>query len=51
MTMRMKKITSFMAVAATVLLTAGDEHQDCPDSAMKVTDIVTTDRKVMPYEP
>ena len=50
MTMRMKKIISFMAVAATMLLTACDEHQDFPDTAMKVTHILTTDGKVMPYE-
>ena len=28
MTMRMKKLFSILAVAATVLLTACDEHQD-----------------------
>ena len=50
MTMCMKKIISFMAVAATMLLTACDEHQDFPDTAMKVTHILTTDGKVMPYE-
>jgi len=50
MTMRMKKLFSIMAVAATMLLTACDEHQDFPDTAMKVTHILTTDGKVMPYE-
>lgn len=30
MTMRMKKLFSILAVAATVLLTACDEHQDFP---------------------
>ena len=50
MTMRMKKLFSILAVAATVLLTACDEHQDFPDTAMKVTHILTTDGKVMPYE-
>ena len=39
MTMRMKKLFSILAVAATVLLTACDEHQDFPDTAMKVTHI------------
>ena len=34
MTMRMKKLFSILAVAATVLLTACDEHQDFPDTAM-----------------
>ena len=48
--MRMKKLFSILAVAATVLLTACDEHQDFPDTAMKVTHILTTDGKVMPYE-
>ena len=33
MTMRMKKLFSILAVAATVLLTACDEHQDFPDTA------------------
>ena len=46
----MKKLFSILAVAATVLLTACDEHQDFPDTAMKVTHILTTDGKVMPYE-
>ncbi len=46
----MKKLLSILAVAATVLLTACDEHQDFPDTAMKVTHILTTDGKVMPYE-
>ena len=50
MTIRMKKLLSILAVAATVLLTACDEHQDFPDTAMKVTHILTTDGKVMPYE-
>ena len=50
MTMRMKKLFSILAVAATMLLTACDEHQDFPDTAMKVTHILTTDGKVMPYE-
>src|SRR5574344_567985 len=50
MTMRMKKLFSILAVAATVLLTACDEHQDFPDTAMKVTHILTTDGKVLPYE-
>ena len=50
MTLRMKKLLSILAVAATVLLTACDEHQDFPDTAMKVTHILTTDGKVMPYE-
>ena len=46
----MKKQFSILAVAAMVLLTACDEHQDFPDTAMKVTHILTTDGKVMPYE-
>ena len=50
MTMRMKKIISFMAVAATMLLTACDEHQDFPDTAMKVGHILCTDGKTMSYE-
>ena len=50
MTMRMKKIISFMAVAATMLLTACDEHQDFPDTAMNVGHILCTDGKTMSYE-
>ena len=33
-----------------MLLTACDDHQDFPDTAMKVTHILTTDGKVMPYD-
>ena len=50
MTMRMKKLLSILAVAATVLLTACDEHQDFPDTAMKVGHILCTDGKTMSYE-
>ena len=50
MTIRMNKLLSILAVAATVLLTACDDHQDFPDMAMKVTHILTTDGKVMPYD-
>ena len=50
MTKRMKKLLSILAVAATVLLTACDEHQDFPDTAMKVGHILCTDGKTMSYE-
>ena len=50
MTMRMKKLFSILAVAATMLLTACDEHQDFPDTAMKVGHILCTDGKTMSYE-
>ena len=50
MTMRMKKLFSILAVAAMVLLTACDEHQDFPDTAMKVGHILCTDGKTMSYE-
>ena len=46
----MKKILSFMAVAAMTVLTACDDHRDFPDTTMKVTHILTTDGKVMPYD-
>lgn len=46
----MKNLYSILVVAAMMLLTACDQHQDFPDTAMKVTHILTTDGKVMPYE-
>lgn len=46
----MKNILSIMAVVAIMALTACDAHQDFPDTAMKVTHILTTDGKVMPYD-
>lgn len=39
-----------MAVMATIVLAACDDHQDFPDTAMKVTHILTTDGNVMPYD-
>lgn len=46
----MKKILSLLAVAATMMLAACDDHRDFPDTEMKVTHILTTDGKVMPYD-
>lgn len=46
----MKKILSILAVTATMTLAACDSHKDFPDTAMKVTHILTTNGKVMPYD-
>lgn len=39
-----------MAVAALMLFTSCDEHQDFPDTAMKVGHVLCTDGNVLPFE-
>lgn len=47
----MKKIFSMMTVvAALMLFTSCDKHQDFPDTAMKVGYVLCTDGNVLPFE-